>query len=721
MSFSPVLGNPKPYFPDSNGDPYVGMRLFFYYTDTSTKADTQTDSTGLVDNTNPVVIGADGYPTGDVMIYGANNTGYKVVAAPPGSDDPPTSPLWTINKIYPGATVDGEWINPLAATRASTTTFTIAGVDKTTEYHAGKRIKCTGGADVYTEVVNSTFSTDTTVTTKHILNASMDTVYEHIENYANTEIIPTLADLKAIQDNNSHFVYVLGRSSTDDGYQGQFYWDASDLSARVTLDTTNGLYVPPDSDNTGSSGCWVRMHSRKRLQWEWFYTTDIGIGLNNAIKLYPDYVGMYGGFGKFTCSTQIDLDNATGTGTVVIRGSGVSPTTDYATIIDGSAMSIEVMIGGRSKDNYQIDLRDFVIQANSSADGLLLGDQASGYSISHGYFDNIMVNGGAPGMRFEFGHNCWINKLYSVQADGNGIEFDTMNATHCGIITVRQATGTALDWEKGLSFTVDKLYLESNVDSALRIWGDCRSSKISSLYLEGNNTGTAAAYEVRLGDSGSSTEDIEGFQIENIYMSPPSSDFTAANIGVEYSAGVTLGNLWANGASGTLFEFIGANAQIIKFSNWSVSSTPIIDLSAAGPLSNITFDNCDINPTDFVFPSNSTMIDFVGCDRLLERLQNYYLADTTGGTSYDLMPWELNSVIDTDNGIHTQTLPPAAVSLGKIYTITNVGGSANNITVDTSGAETIQGSASITIADGISKSFRYEHNIAQWMIVADTT
>ena len=185
MSFSPVVGNPKPYYPDSNGDPYVGMRLFFYYADTSTKLDTQTDSTGLVDNTNPVVIGADGYPTGDVMIYGLNSQGYKVVAAPPGSDDPPTSPLWTINKIYPGVNVDGdEWINPVVAARSSATTFTVTD---SSAYSVGQRFKATGGADRYgliaklnsailVTVSNVTDSTGAVST----LHASMDTVYESI-------------------------------------------------------------------------------------------------------------------------------------------------------------------------------------------------------------------------------------------------------------------------------------------------------------------------------------------------------------------------------------------------------------------------------------------------------------------------------------------------------------------------------------------------------------
>lgn len=99
MSYSPVLGNPKPQYEDSNGNPYVGMRLFFYQAGTSTKQNTQTTSAGSVNNTNPVVIDANGYPTGGVGIYGDTANSYKIVAAAPGSDDPPTSSLWTLDNV----------------------------------------------------------------------------------------------------------------------------------------------------------------------------------------------------------------------------------------------------------------------------------------------------------------------------------------------------------------------------------------------------------------------------------------------------------------------------------------------------------------------------------------------------------------------------------------------------------------------------------------------
>lgn len=72
------------------------------------------------------------------------------------------------------------------------------------------------------------------------------------------QIVNTLATAKTIAGTTSRDIHVRGRTATGDGYQGQFFWDASDLSTEVAADTTNALYIPPNSDATGASGAWVR-------------------------------------------------------------------------------------------------------------------------------------------------------------------------------------------------------------------------------------------------------------------------------------------------------------------------------------------------------------------------------------------------------------------------------------------------------------------------------
>jgi hypothetical protein len=53
------------------------------------------------------------------------------------------------------------------------------------------------------------------------------------------------------------------------GREGLFVFDESDLSAKVTNDTRQAVYVPPSSDTTGASGAWVRKFNGP-MNIEWF-------------------------------------------------------------------------------------------------------------------------------------------------------------------------------------------------------------------------------------------------------------------------------------------------------------------------------------------------------------------------------------------------------------------------------------------------------------------
>ena len=75
---------------------------------------------------------------------------------------------------------------------------------------------------------------------------------------------------------------VLNRWLAESGREGLFQWDASDLSAEVTADTAQALYVPPASDTTGASGAWVRKHDGHWLP-EWFGA--VGDGASKVSRL----------------------------------------------------------------------------------------------------------------------------------------------------------------------------------------------------------------------------------------------------------------------------------------------------------------------------------------------------------------------------------------------------------------------------------------------------
>lgn len=98
---------------------------------------------------------------------------------------------------------------------------------------------------------------------------------------------------------------ITGLASGDRRYvngQGLFTWDSSDLSTEVGYDdgTTAGVYLPPDSDATGASGCWVREEylREKIVRPEWFgaagdATTDDQAAFQDCV----DFMAAVGGTG----------------------------------------------------------------------------------------------------------------------------------------------------------------------------------------------------------------------------------------------------------------------------------------------------------------------------------------------------------------------------------------------------------------------------------------
>ncbi len=158
---------PKPQFQLSDGTPAVGYRLFFYVAGSvGTKQNTYTDSTGGSANTNPLTLNALGTPTTEIWFTSGQL--YKVVYAPPGSDDPPNSPIWTIDNlagINDVAAAQDQWVAyGSAPTFVSTTSFTLVG-DQTSTFHVGRRLKTTNsGGTIYSTIITTAFGALTTVT-----------------------------------------------------------------------------------------------------------------------------------------------------------------------------------------------------------------------------------------------------------------------------------------------------------------------------------------------------------------------------------------------------------------------------------------------------------------------------------------------------------------------------------------------------------------------------
>ena len=131
-------------------------------------------------------------------------------------------------------------------------------------------------------------------------------------------------------------IYMRGRATEGDGGKGLFYWLAGNQSALVTADPGNGVYVPPDSDNTGASGVWARIYNGP-VHAEWFgclgdNSTDNTTPFGNALT----YVGaserphLLFGPGTFIMDEKILETSSTNRG-LIIEGQGLADTVGYRT------------------------------------------------------------------------------------------------------------------------------------------------------------------------------------------------------------------------------------------------------------------------------------------------------------------------------------------------------------------------------------------------------
>jgi len=143
---------------DANFKALPGALLYFRDASTNKLKDTFTDKnlTAGKENTNPVVANDQGqfgdifYEPGEYSVELTDKNGF-------------TQPNYPANPVSDLGFDADLWSQAEAATRTSTTTFTISGIDQTTKYHAGRRVKLTGGSNVYGTVLSSAFVTDTTV------------------------------------------------------------------------------------------------------------------------------------------------------------------------------------------------------------------------------------------------------------------------------------------------------------------------------------------------------------------------------------------------------------------------------------------------------------------------------------------------------------------------------------------------------------------------------
>lgn len=268
---------------------------------------------------------------------------------------------------------------------------------------------------------------------------------------------------------------------------GLFQFDASDLSAEVTADIEQGIYIAPASDATGATGAWVRKFTGP-VDPQWFGLQDSlavpGNGAANsaavaamlaalrarAVNIFTNYQGIEpvrfpGGY--FELSSTIDLTD----GTFIIEGVDTGGPSGR-----GTRLKFPAGVTG-------IRVQRFNTSGASTVDG-----------VTHRGSDGSMIRGlsltGAYGGVEAEAHGIHARaKVFIEDVDielfeGDGIFLDGIgsnNVNYSRVIggnVIANRTGLKVDGADGNICTIINLSVGSN-----RQWGVWDSSFLGNTYL----------------------------------------------------------------------------------------------------------------------------------------------------------------------------------------------------------------------------------------------
>lgn len=176
------------------------------------------------------------------------------------------------------------------------------------------------------------------------------------------------------------------------GRSGQFVWYTGDFSALVTKDTAQGVYVPANSNPTGSTGCWVRMRTYRFYNLEWFgVSTAVADNYANVTACIA-LVKQEGGGTIYACNYyQIATEIVTDGNDIMWQGASQS-----CGFWRGTAGRVMKVTGSRHAIN------DFILVANTwtvaTTDFVLWVENAVGLSCERVYtsggYKSLAITGG---------------------------------------------------------------------------------------------------------------------------------------------------------------------------------------------------------------------------------------------------------------------------------------------------------------------------------------
>ncbi len=413
------------------------------------------------------------------------------------------------------------------------------------------------------------------------------------------------------------------------------------------------------------------------------YSTDLGAVINTIMTANPTGVSIRLPKGKITCLTQINLDLMDTNANIEIYGQGTTsePTsTVWGTIIDGSSMTSDVMVGGITKTKRNIVLRSFVIKGGTT-NGLVIG--STSFSTEFSTIKNITVfSAGGWGIKIYNSYGSYLNQLYANQC-GDGIYLYGMNASHIGILTSRENAGTtcpyAIDILGGSGFDIGTLYIESNAKGALRIGGAINSLTIGVIYTENNNTGNTGAYELLLGDYSVENNSSQAVKINNCFLATAAYNFTQAVIGISFITDLDLSfqNYWAPTTILKLVTNTKTNTPFILRN--CESSTSLIDFSNANADGGIiTIIGGTLQASVITLPSSVQVHTIGGMANSIGQLFDKSI--TAAGTT-NVGVNDRNIYCNATLGAQTITLPDPSYADGLEFKVIKVDSTANTVAI----------------------------------------
>lgn len=392
---------------------------------------------------------------------------------------------------------------------------------------------------------------------------------------------------------------------SEDGRQGWFEWESTDLSALVAIDTAQGLYVPPSSDISGASGAWVRRFSGP-LNVKWFgakgdYDPGTATGADDtaAIQAAISVASDLGGRSVF-----VPVGTYKTTSTIYLKGVGgfygesnQRPTVSKYDIGGSSIYAVHSGAGVLSlKGAGFVSLNNLTIEAAegfSPKAGLILGRDTAASAGNH-RIEKIVIRG-----------NYSVSCIYSIASEE--VVYENVYAW-----LYDGSTGFAVYYNAEQdTFSVDGLVTSTNVTA---YFFGC--AFINGTFDDGGPSRTPSVVYLDFGENTGGTQFSSCYLIANegAYITLNNYNNTSETIGPFVFNGVSGERLGADGDPSHGLKITSSVPVSLRGLTWVGSRFNFIagdTKKAASISSNVTLFNpmVVINPEE-AFPYATIEVDY---------------------------------------------------------------------------------------------------------------